>query len=72
MSSEHTKAVPNGRTSSKKSAIKRMAEARTAKAEEFAASVLPLIRAIQASGFTSNSAIAAQLNARNVADRIGR
>jgi hypothetical protein len=28
--------------------------------------VLPMIRAIEALGFTSNAAIAAQLNARNV------
>jgi adenine/guanine phosphoribosyltransferase-like PRPP-binding protein len=33
---------------------------------QFAASVLPMIRAIEALGFTSNAAIAAQLNARNV------
>ena len=49
-----------------KGAVERMAKAREAKAEKFAASVLPVIRAIEALGFTSNAAIAAQLNARNV------
>jgi hypothetical protein len=49
-----------------KGAVKRMATAREAKAEQFAASVLPMIHAIEALGFTSDAAIAAQLNARNV------
>jgi DNA invertase Pin-like site-specific DNA recombinase len=55
-----------------KGAVKRMAKAREAKAEQFAASVLPMIRAIEALGFTSNVAIAAQLNARNVPTARGK
>jgi DNA invertase Pin-like site-specific DNA recombinase len=55
-----------------KGAVKRMAKAREAKAEQFAASVLPVIRAIEALGFTSNAAIAAQLNARNVLTARGK
>jgi hypothetical protein len=55
-----------------KGAVKRMAKAREAKAEQFAASVLPMIRAIEALGFTSNAAIAAQLNARNVPTARGK
>ena len=39
--------------------------ARKAQAAQFAANVLPIIRDIQAAGFTSLNAIAGQLNARN-------
>jgi len=53
-------------------AVKRMAKARKAKAEQFALSVLPMIRAIEALGWTSNAAIAAQLNARNVPTAWGK
>ena len=59
-------------TQDPKHAIRRMAEGRNAKAEQFAASVLPLIRAIEASGFTSDAAIAAELNARNVPTAHGK
>jgi DNA invertase Pin-like site-specific DNA recombinase len=52
--------------------VKRMAKARKAKAEQFAASVLPMIRAIEALGWTSNAAIAAQLNAHNVPTARGK
>jgi DNA invertase Pin-like site-specific DNA recombinase len=52
--------------------VKRMAKARKAKAEQFAASVLPMIRAIEALGWTSNAAIAAQLNARDVPTAWGK
>jgi adenine/guanine phosphoribosyltransferase-like PRPP-binding protein len=55
-----------------KGAVKRMATAREAKAEQFAASVLPMIHAIEALGFTSDAAIAAQLNARNVPTARGK
>ena len=55
-----------------KRAVKRMAKAREAKAEQFAAGVLPMIRAIEALGFTSNAAIAAQLNARKVPTARGK
>jgi DNA invertase Pin-like site-specific DNA recombinase len=47
-------------------AVKRMVKARKASADRFAAHVLPIIRAVQAMGFTSNAAIAAELNARKV------
>src|SRR6516164_3980123 len=52
--------------------VKRMAKARRAKAEQFAASLLPMIRAIEVLGWTSNAAIAAQLNARNVPTAWGK
>ena len=52
--------------------VKLMAKARKAKAEQFAASVLPMIKAIEALGWTSNAAIAAQLNARNVPTAWGK
>jgi DNA invertase Pin-like site-specific DNA recombinase len=52
--------------------VKRMAKARKAKAEQFAAGVLPMIRAIEALGWTSNAAIAVQLNARNVPTARGK
>jgi DNA invertase Pin-like site-specific DNA recombinase len=52
--------------------VKRMAKARKAKADQFAASVLPMIRAIEALGWTSNASIAAQLNARNVPTAWGK
>jgi DNA invertase Pin-like site-specific DNA recombinase len=55
-----------------KGAVERMAKAREAKAEQFAASVLPVIRAIEALGFTSNAAIAAELNARKVPTARGK
>ena len=41
--------------------------ARRAQATQFAANVLPIIRDIQAAGFTSLNAVAGQLNARLVA-----
>ena len=80
MISERTKArLAAAKTSEKKlgprdpkGAVKRMAKAREAQAEQFAASVLPVIRAIEALGFTSNAAIAAQLNARNVPTARGK
>jgi DNA invertase Pin-like site-specific DNA recombinase len=52
--------------------VKRVAKARKAKAEQFAASVLAMIRAIEALGWTSNAAIAAHLNARNGRPRAAR
>jgi DNA invertase Pin-like site-specific DNA recombinase len=55
-----------------RSAVKRMVEARKAGAERFAANVLPMIRAVQAMGFTSNAAIAAELNARKVPTARGK
>jgi hypothetical protein len=39
---------------------------------KLAANVLPVIRAIEALGFTSNEAIAAQLNARNMQTAHGK
>jgi DNA invertase Pin-like site-specific DNA recombinase len=80
MISERTKAglaaaMASGKklgTRDPKGAVKRMAQARKAKAEQFAARVLPMIRAIKALGFTSNAAIAAQLNARNVPTARGK
>jgi DNA invertase Pin-like site-specific DNA recombinase len=53
-------------------AVKRMARARKASAERFAANVLPMIRAVQAMGFTTNAAIAAELNARKVPTARGK
>ena len=53
-------------------AVQRMAEARKARADEFARNVLPLIRAVQAMGFTKNAAIAAELNARKVPTAWGK
>jgi hypothetical protein len=44
-----------------------MRVARNAHAAQFAANVLPIIRDIQAAGFTSLNAIAGQLNGRKVA-----
>jgi hypothetical protein len=49
-----------------------MRAARKAQAAQFAANVLPIIRDIQAAGFTSLNAIAGQLNARKVATANGR
>jgi DNA invertase Pin-like site-specific DNA recombinase len=80
MISERTKAAlaavkASGRqlgTRNPNRAVKRMAKARKAKAEQFAVSVLPLIHAIEALGWTSNAAIAAQLNARNVPTAWGK
>jgi hypothetical protein len=45
--------------------------ARKAQATQFAANVLPIIRDIQAAGYTSFNAIAGQLNARKVATANG-
>jgi DNA invertase Pin-like site-specific DNA recombinase len=53
-------------------AVKRMVKARKAGAERFAANALPMIRAVQAMGFTSNAAIAAELNARKVPTARGK
>jgi DNA invertase Pin-like site-specific DNA recombinase len=53
-------------------AVKRMVKARKAGAERFAANVLPMIRAVQAMGCTSNAAIAAELNARKVPTARGK
>jgi hypothetical protein len=44
-----------------------MRVARKAQAAQFAANVLPIIREVQAAGYTSFNAIAGQLNARKVA-----
>jgi DNA invertase Pin-like site-specific DNA recombinase len=52
-------------------AVKRMCVARRAQAAQFAANVLPIIREIQAAGYTSYNAIAGQLNARKVATANG-
>jgi DNA invertase Pin-like site-specific DNA recombinase len=52
-------------------AVKRMERALKAKAGQFAANVLPIIREIQSAGHTSCNAIARQLNARNVATARG-
>jgi hypothetical protein len=52
-------------------AVERMRVARRAQATQFAANVLPIIRDIQAAGFTSLNAIAGQLNARKVATADG-
>jgi hypothetical protein len=43
-----------------------MGAALKAKANQFAANVVPIIREIQAAGHTSHNAIAGQLNARRV------
>jgi DNA invertase Pin-like site-specific DNA recombinase len=53
-------------------AVKRMVRARKANAKRFAANVLPMIRAVQAMGFTSKAAIAAELNARKVPTARGK
>ena len=74
MISERTKAAPaaakaRGKqlgTPDPRGAVRRMVKARKASADRFAAHVLPMIRAVQAMGFTSNAAIAAELNARKV------
>jgi hypothetical protein len=52
-------------------AMERMRVTRKAQAAQFAANVLPIIRDIQAAGFTSLNAIAGQLNARKVATANG-
>jgi len=49
-----------------------MVRARKASAKRFAANVLPMIRAVQAMGFTSKAAIAAELNARKVPTARGK
>ena len=72
MISGRTKAGLAAAKANPKGAVKGMAKAREAKAEQFAASVLPVIRAIEALGFTSNAAIAAQLNARKVPTARGK
>jgi hypothetical protein len=43
--------------------VKRVCAARKAQAAQFAANVLPIIRQVQAAGYTSFNAIAGQLNA---------
>jgi hypothetical protein len=48
-----------------------MCVARKAQAAQFAANVVPIIRDIQAAGYTSFNAIAGQLNARKVATANG-
>jgi DNA invertase Pin-like site-specific DNA recombinase len=52
-------------------AVRRMAAAHRAKAKQFAANVLPIIREVQAVGHTSANSIAGQLNARKVATARG-
>jgi len=52
-------------------AVERMCVARKARAAQFAANVLPIIREVQAAGYTSFNAIAGQLNARKVATANG-
>ena len=47
-------------------AVERMRVARKARAAQFAANVLPIIRDIQSAGHASLNAIAGQLNARKV------
>jgi hypothetical protein len=78
--SERTKGGPGGRQGARKEtgyapdpagAVERMRVARKAQAAHFAANVLPIIRDIQAAGFTSLNAIAGQLNARKVATANG-
>jgi DNA invertase Pin-like site-specific DNA recombinase len=54
-----------------KGAVKRMHAALKANTVGFAANVMPIIREIQASGHTSQNAIAGQLNARKVATARG-
>jgi DNA invertase Pin-like site-specific DNA recombinase len=54
-----------------KGAVKRMGAALKAKASQFAANVTPIIRDIQAAGYTSRNAIAGQLNDRKVATARG-
>jgi hypothetical protein len=54
-----------------KGAVKRMHAALKINAARFAANVLPTIKEIQASGQTSQNAIAGQLNARKVATARG-
>jgi DNA invertase Pin-like site-specific DNA recombinase len=48
-------------------ALKCMRAARDAQIQRYAANVLPIIREVQAAGYTSFNAIAGQLNARKVA-----
>jgi hypothetical protein len=48
-----------------------MHEALSAKTEQFAANVAPIIREIQAAGHASRNAIAGQLNTRKVATARG-
>lgn len=52
-------------------AVRRMSDALKAKANAFAANIIPLIREIQAAGHTSAAAIANQLNTRQVATARG-
>jgi Resolvase, N terminal domain/Recombinase len=52
-------------------AVRRIRAARKAQAAQFAANVLPIIREVQAAGYTSFNAIAGQLNARKVATADG-
>jgi DNA invertase Pin-like site-specific DNA recombinase len=53
-------------------AVRRMVKARKASADRFAGKMLPMIRAVQAVGFTSNTAIAAELNTRKVPTARGK
>jgi hypothetical protein len=48
-----------------------MSEALRAQTARFAANVLPIIREVQAAGYTSANAIAGQLNVRKVATARG-
>ncbi len=48
-----------------------MSAGRRAQAAQFAANVLPIIREVQAAGYSSFNAIAGQLNARKVATANG-
>jgi DNA invertase Pin-like site-specific DNA recombinase len=52
-------------------AVARMGAALKARASQFAANVAPIIRELQAAGYTSHNAIAGQLNARQVATARG-
>jgi hypothetical protein len=52
-------------------AVQRMCMARKAQAAQFAANVLPIIREVQAAGYTSFNAIAGQLDTRKVATANG-
>jgi hypothetical protein len=53
-------------------ATRRAAEARTARADERAATLAPIIKAIQAEGITSLNGIAEALNERRVTTPRGR
>jgi hypothetical protein len=55
----------------KQGARPNMGEARKGQIARFTANVLPIIREVQAAGYTSCNAIAGQLNARRVATANG-